>query len=247
MPLPTAETIAQRLQKVREQITLTCQRAGRPAADADLIEIVAVTKTYPAETVRAILSAGLTNIGENKVQEAESKREEASGGTWRLIGHLQSNKARRAAALFDAVDSVDSIPLARALEAHASDLGRRLTVLLQVNTSGEASKSGIAPDDRLTQLAEAVNELPSLQLEGLMTIAPFYKDAEKTRPAFARLRECRDRLATQLGLELPLLSMGMTHDFTAAVAEGATMLRLGTALVGPRLKLSERLPRAEFE
>jgi pyridoxal phosphate enzyme (YggS family) len=219
------------LKTLLAQIAQAAVRAGKKSQD---IVIVGVTKTHPPETVQAALRAGLVHIGENKVQEAAAKREIIGHrGTWHMIGHLQKNKVKQAARIFDWVDSVDSLELARALNDAAHEAGKKINVLLQVNTSGESSKFGIKPD-AAASLAEQINALPRLTLRGLMTMAPFYEDAERTRPCFAALRECRDAVEKSTGLSLPELSMGMSNDFLVAVEEGATQVRLGTALFGPR-------------
>lgn len=230
--LVDTSAIAANLARVREGIAAAAARAGRRAED---VTLVAVSKTFPAAAIRAAWEAGLRHFGENRVQEWEAKQPALAGldATWHLVGHLQSNKARRAARLFDAVDSLDSAALAEKLDRAAAEAGRRLRVLLEVRLAPEETKHGAEPDDA-PALAEAVVALPQLDLAGLMAIPPYLEAPEQVRPHFARLRELRDRIAAQLGRALPVLSMGMSHDFAVAIEEGATEVRLGTALFGPR-------------
>jgi len=219
------------LRHVRERIDAACNRAGRKTSE---VEIIAVTKTHPPETVRAAAALGLRIFGESKIQEARVKIPESGGGLrWDLIGHLQSNKARDAVRLFDLIHSVDSLRLAEVLEKEASAAGKTQRVLLEVNVSGEKSKFGIAPEELETVL-KSVNALPHLAVEGLMTMAPFAEDPEKARPYFHRLRELRDRTGRASAIPLPQLSMGMSGDFEIAIEEGATLVRIGTAIFGER-------------
>jgi pyridoxal phosphate enzyme (YggS family) len=229
---------AARLEQVRAQIAEAATRARRDPAE---IELVGVSKTQTAEVIREAMRAGLLVFGENKVQEAARKIAELERGSWRLIGHLQTNKARLAVQLFDSIDSVDRLELAQDLDRHAEPIGKTQNVLLQVNVAGESSKSGCTPA-AARGLAEAINALPRLTLRGLMTIAPYAEDPEKSRPHFERLRELRDTLERESGLALPVLSMGMSGDFAVAVEEGSTSVRLGTALFGPRLTLKQQRP-----
>jgi pyridoxal phosphate enzyme (YggS family) len=237
--------IAANFERIKERIRLAADRAGRRAED---VTIVAVSKTFPFEAIRAAYDAGLRHFGENRVQEWESKQPRVADldATWHLIGHLQGNKARRTASLFDRVDSVDSLAIAQKLdsafvgdrtsetdEVKTEDRGKRLQVLIEVRLSDEASKSGTADSD-LPPLAEGVAELSHLRLLGLMTIPPFLDDPERVRPYFSKLRELRDDLAQRLGRPLPVLSMGMSRDFDVAIEEGATEIRVGTALFGER-------------
>jgi pyridoxal phosphate enzyme (YggS family) len=224
--------IAANLVHIRERIAAAAARVGR---SADEVTLVAVSKTFPAEAIRAAWEAGVRHFGENRVQEWEAKQPALAGldATWHLVGHLQSNKARRAARLFDCVDSVDSAALAEKLDRAAAEAGRRLRVLLEVRLAPEETKHGAEPDDA-PSLAEGVAALPQLDLAGLMAIPPYLAAPEQVRPHFARLRGLRDRIAAQLDRPLPVLSMGMSHDFEVAIAEGATEIRLGTALFGPR-------------
>jgi PLP dependent protein len=233
--------IAENLARIRERVARAAGRAGRRVED---VTIVAVSKTFPFEAIRAAYEAGLRHFGENRVQEWESKRERVADleATWHLIGHLQSNKARRAARLFDRVDSVDSLGLAQKLDAAAEGGaagGKRLGVLIEVRLGDETTKSGVAEADLMT-LAESVGGLAHLELLGLMTIPPFLDDPERVRPYFSRLRELREDLVRRVGGALPVLSMGMSHDFEIAVEEGATEIRVGTALFGER-KLNQQV------
>lgn len=224
-------TIAARLASIRERVAAACERVGRPASD---VTIVGVTKTKPASTVRAALAAGLEDVGENYVQEFVAKHAAvAMPVRWHFIGHVQRNKVRDIVPLATMIHSVDSERLARAIDAEAERLGRQISVLVQVNTSGEASKFGAAPD-AVRSLAATVASLRNLRLDGLMTIAAFLDDPEALRPMFARLRMLRDELTHELGTALPHLSMGMTGDFETAIEEGATIIRIGAALFGPR-------------
>jgi len=216
---------------LRERISLAAARSNRPVEE---ILIVAITKTHPPATIREALQIGLRHLGENKVQEARAKIEDiGSAARWHMVGHLQKNKARDAVRIFDQIDSVDSLELARELSRHAQEAGKTLPVLLQVNVVGESAKFGITPE-QAPAAAEAINALPQLQLQGLMTLAPYFAEPEKARPAFAGLRQCRDAITRSTGLQLPVLSMGMSHDFEIAIEEGSTAVRIGTALFGPR-------------
>lgn len=221
----------EKLTTIQRRIAAAAARAG---TDPDAVEIVAVTKAHSAEALREALAAGLHHLGESKVQEAGAKRAELGEcGCWHLIGHLQSNKAKHAVRLFDRIDSVDSLSLAQELSRRAEEADETVRVLLQVNIAGEAQKFGLAPD-AVETVAEAVNELPALTLEGLMTLAPYSEEPEDARPTFAGLRELRDMVEASTGLALPALSMGMSGDFEVAVEEGATEIRLGTVLFGQR-------------
>jgi PLP dependent protein len=229
----SANVVAENLARIRERIEMAARRAGRRAEE---ITLIGVSKTHPAEAIRAAYAGGLRDFGENRVQEWEGKR----GGLgdldakWHLIGHLQSNKAARAAGLFHFVDSVDDFGLAQRLDRARGDAGGvKLRVLLEVRVAEEETKNGVGVTN-LPELAEKVTTLPALQLGGLMCIPPFLEDAAQVRPYFRRLRELRDQLASRLGLPLPVLSMGMSHDFEVAIEEGATEVRVGTALFGPR-------------
>ncbi len=198
--------------------------------------MVAVTKTRSLGEVEEALQNGLGMVGENRVQEAEAKKAQVSAlGQWHLIGHLQTNKAKKAVALFDMVQSVDRLKVAQALDKQAAQVGRCLDILVQVNTSGAVQQSGAAPD-ALPSLVEQIATLAHLRIRGLMTIGVFSEEEKVVRGCFSLLRELREQLAGMriAGLELPYLSMGMSGDFEWAIAEGANMLRLGTVLFGPR-------------
>jgi len=225
-----------RLAKIHNAIASAAQKAGQDPAE---IEILAVSKTQPAEAIQEAMRAGITHFGENKVQEARGKIEALGRGVWHLIGHLQSNKAKDAVRLFDSIDSVDQTDLAEEINHRADALGKIQNVLLQVNIAGESTKFGCAPD-AARALAETINDLPRLCLRGLMTIAPYSPEPEKSRPHFAGLRELRDKIEADTGLRLPVLSMGMSGDFGVAVEEGSTCVRIGTALFGERLKLKQQ-------
>ena len=230
-------------ENVLARIAAAAGRAGRDPAD---ITLVAVTKTHGPEVVRDAIDAGMTLFGENKVQEAAWKIPLCpSSAHWHLIGHLQSNKARHAVRLFQAIHSVDSAKLFDTLEAAARQAGARPEIFLEVNVSGEPSKYGVT-HEALPALVEHVLEgSRALTLTGLMTMAPFDPEPEHARPHFARLRALRDDLEARFGVDLPNLSMGMTNDFEVAVEEGATHVRIGTALFGARPKISRPAPDAD--
>ncbi len=228
-------TVEANLASVLERIARAAEAAGRDPADVGL---VAVSKTVPPSRVIEAFAAGQRRFGENRVQEAAEKIRgwppDLPRPEWHLIGHLQTNKARLAAELFDLVHSADSLRLLAALSRHASALGRELPVLLEVHLSEESTKSGFAPEE-LPGVIESAADLPAIRLEGLMTIAPRSATGEAARPYFRRLRELRDELAERYpSLRLRHLSMGMTDDFEAAIAEGATLVRLGRAVFGER-------------
>ena len=222
------------LSDVRRRIDAACERAGRSPGE---VEIVAVTKTHGAEVVKEAWDAGLRIVGENKVQEAAWKKPASvTGPMWHLIGHLQSNKVRHALELFDFIHSVDSAKLADRINFIADSIGASPHVLLEVNVSGEKSKSGIRPEDVKPTIEHIAAECPRMTVEWLMTMAPFSENPEDARPYFSRLRELRDGLQDSLGVGLPRLSMGMSGDYEVAVEEGATWVRLGTVLFGERPK-----------
>jgi pyridoxal phosphate enzyme (YggS family) len=234
--------IAAKLTGVREQIATACARADRRA---DEVELVAVTKTHPAELVREAIAAGQMLFGENKVQEARAKIPALpSAVRWHLIGHLQKNKVRHALPLFEMIHSVDSLDIARAISRVAEEQGHRPRVLLEVNVSGEGSKFGFKPET-LSEQWEQLLVLDRIGIEGLMTIPPFHEEAEASRKFFVRLRELRDELESAAGIRLPHLSMGMSGDFTIAIEEGATLVRVGTAIFGERTKWRERVAAIE--
>jgi PLP dependent protein len=227
-------TIAENLGRVREKISEAALRAGRKPEE---ILLIGVSKTHPAETVREAYDAGLRHFGENRVQEWEGKVPALADlqGTWHLIGHLQSNKAGRAAKAFHSIDSLDDWALAERLDRAQTEKksGEKLRVLMEVHLGGEESKSGVS-EAELPRLAERVARCEHLQLAGLMCIPPFRENPEEVRPYFAMLRRYREALEVRLGIQLPTLSMGMSHDFAAAIAEGATEIRVGTAIFGTR-------------
>jgi PLP dependent protein len=228
--------IAQRRAHILETIAAAAARAGRRPED---VALMAVTKGHGAETVRNAVRAGCRLFGENRVQEGAAKIAELGAGfpglEWRLIGPLQTNKAKSALQWFAAVESLDRERLAVRLEGLLAEgaPARRLPVLLEINLGGEASKSGVAKDDA-PRLLETVLGSPHLDPRGVMAVPPYDDDPEKSRPHFRRLVEIRDDLATRTGSPLPEISMGMSHDFAIAVEEGATVVRVGTALFGPR-------------
>jgi pyridoxal phosphate enzyme (YggS family) len=225
------ETFGRRAAAVQDQIATACRQAGRNPAE---VQLLAVTKTQPPAAVEYAARYGLAAVGENRVQEGVDKRAQCTAVIrWELIGHLQSNKARLAAAHFDRVQSVDNPKLLMLLDRAAGELGRRLPVLLQVNAGEDPDKFGVAPAEAARLLEVALGQ-PHLQVDGLMTIAPLADDPAVARRTFANLRELRDRLAAQAGLPLRELSMGMTGDLAAAIAEGSTIVRVGTALYGMR-------------
>ena len=229
------QTLAERVQSVRQRIRNAADRSNRPAAD---VTLVAVSKTHPAETISSAIAAGLTQFGENRVQEAEEKIPVVgrAAAQWHLIGHLQSNKARRAVELFDVIHSLDSAALALRLNRICEELQRApLPVLIQVDLGHENTKTGV-DESSLTEVVAALGQCQQLQLLGLMTLPPFFDETERVRPYFRRLRELRDELQAHGAFadRRGELSMGMTHDFEIAIEEGATMVRVGTAIFGER-------------
>ena len=227
--------IAERVAAVRERIARAAERARRPAS---AVRLVAVSKTHPVEAVREAFAAGVRDFGENRVQEAEPKIEAsgdlvAQGARWHLVGHLQSNKARRAASLFGLLQSIDSLELAQRLARVAEEGGQTLHGLVEVDLAGETSKFGL-PEAQLFEALRALSGQAGLRLEGLMVLPPLTSDVEAVRPYFRRLRELRDRALGEGLLAAGELSMGMSHDFEAAVEEGATLVRVGTAIFGER-------------
>jgi pyridoxal phosphate enzyme (YggS family) len=230
----TQTSVRENLLRIQERIAQAANRARRGAEE---ITLIGVSKTQPASAIREAYEAGVRHFGENRVQEWEGKRDklEDLAATWHLVGHLQSNKATRAARAFHCVDSVDDFALAQRLDKARHDQGaaERMRVLIEVRVAEEETKSGVSATE-LALLTEKVMMLPRLELAGLMCIPPFVEDPEKARTHFRRLRELRDELAKQVGRELPVLSMGMSHDFEVAIEEGATEVRIGTALFGTR-------------
>jgi pyridoxal phosphate enzyme (YggS family) len=229
------DELRERLLGVQRRIALSAERTGR---NAEEVRLIAVSKTHPSETVSRAIAAGATDLGENRVQEADAKIAEVGRdrARWHLIGHLQSNKARRAVSLFNLIHSLDSLELARRLDRLCAEEGREsLPVLIQVDLAGEETKSGASEED-LEPLVEAVMKSEHLVLKGFMTLPPFFDEPEEVRPFFRRLRELRDLYQTRgaFNTERGELSMGMSHDFEVAIEEGATMVRVGTAIFGER-------------
>ena len=233
-------SIDENILRIRERMAAAAHRAARSPSD---IALMAVTKTHPPERIREGHLAGLRLFGENRVQEFATKAGALfglDGAVWHMIGHLQSNKVAKAAELFHAVDSVDSLKLAEKLDAAARNLNRNLGVLIEVNVGAEAAKSGVAHCSReLEELLLAAPRFEALEFRGLMTVPPFTEDPEGARPFFRQLRELRDSIATRKlpGVSMDELSMGMSHDFEVAIEEGSTCVRIGTALFGERPKL----------
>jgi pyridoxal phosphate enzyme (YggS family) len=234
-PIAAAPGLRERLDEVRGKIATVARRCGREPTE---ITLVVVSKTHPVAVLREALAAGATDFGENRVQEAESKIPELinQAARWHLIGHLQANKVRRAVKLFDVVHTLDSVSLAHRLDRSCAEGDRaELPVLIQVDLAGEATKSGV-PATGLPELAGIVNQCSRLRFQGLMTLPPFFEDSEQVRPFFRKLRELRDELQAigNFGEQQGELSMGMSHDFEVAIEEGATIVRVGTAIFGER-------------
>lgn len=235
---PAQELLAVRLASVRARLTAATEKSGRRP---DEVRLISISKTHPASIVKQVMALGASDFGENRVQEAEGKIAEIGRNKvrWHLVGHLQANKARRAVNLFDVIHSVDSVDLAQRLDRLCAEEGReKLPILIQVDLGHEVTKSGI-DESELNHLVETIEPLVHLELMGLMTLPPFFDDPEQSRPFFRRLRELRDELNGRgaFGDRTGELSMGMTHDFEIAIEEGATMVRIGTAIFG------ERVPR----
>jgi hypothetical protein len=235
-------SIAENIFATRERIAAAAKRAGRRPEE---IALMAVSKTHPPERIREAYAAGLRLFGENRVQEFAGKAgalTDLAEAEWHMIGHLQTNKALKAAELFRAVDSVDSVKLAEKLDSAARSLGKKLSVLVEINVGGETAKSGVAPDSReLEELLLAAPRFEALQFLGLMTVPPFTDDPEGARPYFRKLRKLRNVVAARKlpAIEMAMLSMGMSHDFEVAIEEGSTCVRVGTAIFGER---QERQP-----
>jgi pyridoxal phosphate enzyme (YggS family) len=232
-------SIAEHVAQVRERIRVAASRAGR---DPEAITLMAVSKTFSPESIRGAYEAGVRVFGENRVQEFAGKAQalhDLDQARWHMIGHLQSNKAGKAAELFHAVDSVDSLKLAEKLNDAARAATRKLAALIEVNVGGEAAKSGVAPDSpELDRILEALPQLNHIDVRGFMTVPPYSEDPNAPRPYFRRLRELRDQIAAR-GLPavgMDVLSMGMSHDFEVAIEEGSTCVRVGTAIFGGRSK-----------
>jgi PLP dependent protein len=234
--MATTSTIRENLQQVREKIETATRRASRKPEE---ILLIGVSKTHPADAIREAYDAGLRHFGENRVQEWEGKLAAVADlpATWHLIGHLQSNKAARAAKAFHSVDSVDDWSLAQRLDRAQAEKGtaEKLRVLIEVHMGGEETKSGVSEAD-LPQLAERMMTLAHLEFAGLMCIPPFRENPEEVRPFFEKLRKLKEQLESRIAKPLPVLSMGMSHDFEAAIMEGSTEVRIGTAIFGTRQK-----------
>ena len=223
--------LAENLNLIRQKIAAACGRAGREPGS---VALLAVTKGQPPEVVNEAARLGLTLFGENKVQEAKAKIPLCSGKLrWQMIGHLQSNKCRDAVELFSMIQGVDSLSLAQEISRRAVQASKTMPMLLEVNAVGEASKFGYRPEQLLAELAQ-INALPRIEVHGLMTVPPWSAVAENVRPIFRQMRELKEHCEQILGAPLPHLSMGMSGDFEVAIEEGATMVRIGTALFGPR-------------
>jgi len=227
-------TIPTRLTALRARIQSAAAAAGRPG---DGIRLVAVSKTFPSEAIRQAIAAGVSDIGENYIQEARDKFEALQGTAvkWHFIGRLQTNKAKQAVRMFDLIHTLDSYKLALELDRWARRLHKIQPVLIQVNVAGEATKAGVAPEEALSLVRQAA-ALENIAVQGLMTMLPYFNAPERVRPFFAALRQLRDRIRHEqiANIGMQELSMGMTGDFEAAVAEGATLVRIGTALFGER-------------
>lgn len=225
--------LAANIKNVQERMAAACARAGR---DPSSVTLLAVTKTQPAEVVSEAARLGLALFGENKVQEAKGKIPLCSGRlAWHMIGHLQTNKVREAVTLFSMIQSVDSLNLAEEINKRAEQASKTMPILLEVNIVGEASKFGYKPEQLLIDF-EKLNAFPRVEIHGLMTVPPWTPLPERVRPVFRRLRELKEECEKILGAPVPHLSMGMTGDFEVAIEEGATLVRIGTALFGERAK-----------
>jgi len=223
--------LAANLQSIRQRISSACERAGRDPAS---VTLVAVTKSQPPELVAEAAKLGLSLFGENKVQEAKAKIPLCPARLrWHMIGHLQTNKCREAVGLFEMIQSVDSLHLAEEVSNRAGQAAKSMPVLLEVNVAGEASKFGYQPEQVLVELSR-INALRRLEIQGLMAVPPWTMEPEKVRPSFRKLRELKSQCEQILGAPLPHLSMGMSGDFEVAIEEGATIVRIGTALFGER-------------
>jgi len=232
-------SISTNIAEVRRRMTAAARRAGRNPAE---ISLMAVSKTQTPERIREGYDAGLRLFGENRVQEFAEKAgtlADLQDAEWRMIGHLQTNKAAKAAELFTGVESVDSLRLAEKLNVAAENLGKKLVVLIEINVGGEAAKSGVAAESEdLQELLQGAAGLEHIEFRGLMTVPPFTEDPEQARPYFRRLRELRDQIGARAlpGIGMQELSMGMSHDFEVAIEEGSTCVRVGTAIFGERIK-----------
>ena len=225
--------IAANVKTIQQRIRAACERAGR---DVNSVTLLAVTKSQPPEVVNAAADLDLNLFGENKIQEAKAKIPLCSGKLrWHFIGHLQSNKVRDAVELFEMIQSVDSLSLAQEINKRCEQAAKQMPILLEVNVAGEANKFGCQPDQLFADL-KSIHTLPRIEIYGLMTVPPWSPESEKARPHFRRLRELKNQCEEILGVPLPHLSMGMSGDFETAIEEGSTMIRIGTALFGTRVK-----------
>jgi pyridoxal phosphate enzyme (YggS family) len=236
MPMLEPNQIAHNLASVRTRISEAAAKAGRQTSE---VKLVAVTKGHPADAIKALADLGVETIGENYVDEALAKRlalAQSASVKWHMIGHIQSRKAKDVALNFDMVHSVDSLKIAQRLDKSASEAGKTLPILLEINSGEEASKHGWSPySDQLFSDVEQIETLPGLNLRGLMSMAPIVESTDEARPFFARTRQLRDTLAARFQTsKWDELSMGMSDDFEAAILEGATLVRIGTAILGPR-------------
>jgi PLP dependent protein len=230
-------SIAENIAQVQDRISAAARRAGRNPED---VALMAVSKTFPIQSIREAYDSGLRVFGENRVQEFAGKKSELldlRDAEWHLIGHLQTNKGTKAAEFFDAIDSVDSVRMAEKLNASAESLGKTLAVLIEINVGGEAAKNGVAPgSDELEHILTGAPRWPHLKIRGLMTVPPYSEDPTGSGPYFRQLRQIRDSIAGRglphFGMEI--LSMGMSHDFEIAIEEGSTCVRVGTAIFGAR-------------
>jgi pyridoxal phosphate enzyme (YggS family) len=228
------ETLSERIAAIRQRIAAAATRSGR---DPQSVSLVAVAKTVPPDIINEAVNAGQTLFGENRVQEAKLKMPQVSGSArWHFIGHLQSNKVRDAVELFEMIQSVDSLLLAHEISKRARQAGKQMPILLEVNVASEATKFGFSPDTALAAVPE-INKLPNLELHGLMCIPPPVKDVNDARPYFRKLVALKKKIEDTHGIPLQHLSMGMSHDYETAIEEGATMVRVGTAIFGNRGKI----------
>jgi pyridoxal phosphate enzyme (YggS family) len=231
-------SVARNVESVRQRMSGAARRASR---DPSRISLMAVSKTFPAHLIREAYASGVCLFGESRVQEFAEKSEalpDLQDAQWHMIGHLQTNKASKTVELFSAVDSVDSLRLAKKLNSEAEKLQKKLAVLIEINIGGESVKSGVAPGSReLEDLLQAGPRLEHLEFRGLMTVPPFSENAEETRPYFCKLRELGDLIAARRmpSVAMDVLSMGMTHDFEVAIEEGSTCVRVGTGIFGERI------------
>ena len=229
---------AENLNSIQQRIAAACARAGR---DVSSVTLLAVSKTHPPETIRAAVECGQLHFGENKIQEAKAKIPLCPGkARWQFIGHLQSNKVRDAVELFEMIQGVDSLAIAKEISKRAEQAAKTMPILLEVNVAGEGSKFGYAPEKLLAELNE-LNALPRIEVHGLMAIPPYAPVAEQARPYFQKLRALKIECEKILGAPLPQLSMGMSGDFEVAIEEGATIVRVGTALFGERMSSVRRM------